>query len=357
MVGDTPPPRTSRRPQAAYGAILVLVAVPAALLPLLVLPRVPPIVGTGPYLVGVRDLSLTASTGSRPIPVRLWFPGEPEADLRPLPESDSLGSFEVALARELIGQPWGHAVRGVTRATVHASTPMRLLSSRREFPVVVLARPKGNLLLMRRLAVALASHGFVVVDPGARDPSIATLPWAMHDPTGAEHDSALQEAQALIEALRAIADVESGDPLAGRLLVDRVGWVGVGPSVAAGRSLAAAGPVAALVSIGAEAAGLSSLDAPPELRLEQVGAPTTAGGEMIRTAMPGSLPLDFTDLARWSPLLLRQAGRGGFIPAARMESWMQGWAATFFGVHLTGLPADSLRALSSRFPGTTVSLP
>ncbi len=362
MVGDIPPPGDSRWPLVIYGMALVVLAVPAGLLALVVLPRVPPIVGTGPFMVGVRDVVIADSTGAdslagRQVPVRLWFPGEPESDLRPLGPPDSVEVLEAALAEQLFGRPWGRVVRGVTRARVGASTPMRLSSSRRDFPVVILARPDGNPILFRRLAVHLASHGFLVAEPVGQERGLGSLPWAA-DASGAPGGPAdVGAAESLVAGLRALGTPGSGDRLAGRLQLEQFGWVGVGPAVRTGRQLAAVGTVAALVAIGAAGPSSGELDAPPELLLEELGAPTIAGGATIRTAMPGAQPIDFTDLAWWSPFLLRRAGSGGFVPAARMEAWIQGWTTAFLGVHLAAVPGDSLRALASRFPGTTVSLP
>ena len=212
-------------------------------------------------------------------------------------------------------------------------------------------------MLLQRLAVSLASHGYVVVEPQGNE----ALPILRFDAgsvgIAAQRDDLVQEGRSLLAGLRAVAAVGSGDPLAGRLVVDQVGWVGLGAWVEAGRALAATGDVVALVAIAAEADLPATIDGPAELRLERVGAPTAAGGTTIRTAMPGARSLDFTDLGRWSPLILRWAGRGGFVAAARMEAWIQGWSVAFLGVHLEGVPLDSLRALPSRFPGTTVSFP
>jgi len=363
MVGDIPAPASTRLPTVAYGAVLILLALPASLLPILLLPRVPPIEGSGPYLVGTRTLRLVDSISAVPdevppqVHVRLWYPGEPAPDLRPLERPAGLDSLERALAGDLLGRPWGLAVRGVTRAAVHAFAPMRLLTKQREFPVVVLSHPPGNPLLLRRLAVNLASHGFMVVEP-LGDEAVPVHPSDAPEVGGAPKGEPIgRRGDALLAGLRAVASVGSGDPLAGRLAVDQVGWVGLGSGVEAGRALAATGEVVALVAIASGEDPPPRIDGPAELRLEQVGAPAAAGGGTIRTAMLGAMPLDFTDLARWSPLLLRWSGRGGFVAAARMEAWIQAWSVTFLGVHLGTLPFDSLRALPPRFPGTAVSFP
>lgn len=348
MIGDLPPPATSRLPQLIFVVLLVGVVLPAILLPLVVLPRVVPIEGSGPHQVGIRDLVLEDTTDGAPAgvqrsrPIRVWLPGEPEADLQRAGLAPEVVALEPFLADSLLGRRWGWTVRGVTRAALVAQAPMRLLTKQRDFPVVIVSLPEPwSPVLLRRLAVELASHGFVVAEavppvPGSTPAMDAWWTWTQ---------------------LRALAQVGSGDPYAGRLRTDQVGWVGIGATTGAGRILADSGTAAALVTLDPTDDSGAVLGGTPELRLEREGAPTAGGSRRIRTAMPGAMAIDFTDLARWSPWLLRQSGRGGWIAAARMEEWIQGWAAAFLGVHLVGLPADTLRALSSRFPGTTVSLP
>ena len=364
MVGDMPQPSTSRTPQVVYGVLLLVLVLPSAVLPLLLLPQVPPIAGSGPYQVGTRMLAVRDTGGVNAdsprdeVTARIWFPGEPQADQRAVGASPTEVAIEPALASALFGRPWGWTVRGVSRTPIRAFTPMRLLTKQREFPVVLVSHLEaGNPLPLRRVAVALASHGFVVVEPVLSGSFEASAIMEPGQHRAVPPATASEETWRVLEAIRSLAATGSGDPLAGRLRTDQVGWVGLGSAEAVGRALADSGAVVALVSLDPAEGSVPLLDGIPELRLERVGRPAAAGSRQMRTAMAGTMPIDFTDLGRWSPILLRQSGRGGWVPAARMEAWIQGWTLAFLGVHLTGLPTDSLRALSSRFPGTTISLP
>lgn len=354
VVGDVPASPPTRVHQAVYAGFALL-CVPVGFLPLVALPAATAIDGSGPHLVGTRLLALsgfadTASTGgSDTLRVRAWYPGEPEADLRPIRGGEDLRALEPALALHLAGRPWGWLVRSVTRPPVVASEPMRLLTRQREYPVVLVATPaRWQSLLLRRLTVELASRGFVVVE----------VPAPASDRSGpAEPSTDLPRLWRVIGGLRELAATSSGDGLAGRIRTSQVGWLELHGNGSAGRMLADSGAAVALVALDPLDDSRAELGGIPELRLEREGAPTAGGSARIRTAMPGALPIDFTDLARWSPWWLRRTGLGGWIAAARMEAWIEGWTTTFLGVHLAGLPTDSLEAQSSRHPGTMVSLP
>jgi len=377
MVGDLPPEPSRARRRLAGMLVLPLLVV-AIGIPTWLLPRVSPSTPTGPFPVGVVDLVESDPTSgseagqSRTLPIRVWYPGELEVNLSPAIRHRAPRELERDLAAALPGgvRPW--MLRGLTRARVEAWQEPRLSTRQRRYPVVILSHGlPGTPALLVRLAAELASQGVVVVVPEHVGGSLGTvLADGQHPPPptiglgqGAA-DSALwlegwaADGRRVLAAIRRWTAADSGGMFLGRLEVDRLGWVGQGIGGLTGEQLAGERSVSAVVMLDASPRGAGRLAGVPILavRGDRVQGEAACEPGPLCVVVPGAGPADFTDLARWSPVLLRRGGLGGDVSAGRMAALLQEWTVGFLGHHLLGKPVDVLTGLPARFPEARVGV-
>jgi len=376
MVGDIPAPGAALAARARrflqqsvlVGALLFWSAV--------VVPAFRSAPSSGRFPVGVVDFWWSDSSrtlpggGPRVIPVRVWYPGEREPGPQQEGRHRAPAALEADLAPRLgVGRrPW--VVRGLTRTAPAAFRQMRLSTSQRVYPVVVLSHDHGGSpALLAGLAAELASIGLVVVapehpggglgvvlpdgrhlpPPSPADPEVAARDW---------RDTWVGDGRALLAGINDLVRADPGGRFTGRLLLDRIAWVGQGLGAEAGAVLAGSGLVHVLVG----------LDLPPQAMKDRIGVPQmriirataglgsgTSAPEVPTVAVPGAREADFTDLVRWSPILLRRAGVGGAVDAAGMEALVRRWTVAFLSVHLLGGDPGDLSRLAGQFPWAQVS--
>lgn len=319
MVGDVPSalPSIAARLRRLGGAAGLIVA--ALLPPLWLLPRAPEFGPSGPYRVGVTDLYLadSARTGlggsAWLLPLRLWYPAEPDPRPRRAARHRAPAAFESDLAARLPGAQGGWIVRGLTRSALPLIAEPRLSTRQRQWPVVVLSHGvPGSPALLATLATELASHGFVVATPEHVGASLGTvLPDERYVPPrpegwevavdGAWLEQYAADGRLVREGLRALAAADSSGRFTGRLAVDSLAWVGSG--------------------VAATAAACE-------------------GSAATCVAWDGGRPAEVTDLEWWSPPLLQWAGLGGSLPPRQAQARVHGAVLRFLQAWLRHEPAD-----------------
>lgn len=319
MVGDVPAPALGARARLLPFVSALGLTVPVLAVPFWLLPRAPGFVPSGPHQVGVTDLYLADSSRAGPggspwmLPLRLWYPAEPDPRPRRAARHRALTAFESDLAARLPGArgPW--VVRGLTRSALPLIAEPRLSTRQRQWPVVVLSHGvPGSPALLATLATALASQGFVVATPEHPGASLGTvLPDEAYIPPRVsgwdiEWDAAwlaqyAADGRLVREGLRALAAADSGGRFTGRLAVDSLAWVG--PAVAATAAAC------------------------------EGSAATCVAWEDGRSA-------DLTDLVWWSPPLLRWAGLGGAVPPRQAQARVHGAVMEFLQAWLRHGPAE-----------------
>ncbi len=374
MVGDIPAPGIALAARVRRFLLPAVVAAALVLWSAVVLPasRISP--SSGRFPVGVVDTAWTDSTrglpdgGVRIIPVRLWYPGEREPGLERAGRHRAPAALELDLAPRLgIGRrPW--AVRGLTRSAPTAFRQMRLSTSQRTYPVVVLSHGHGGSpALLAGLAAELASAGYVVVAPEHPGGGLGVvLPDGRHlsppaDPdTGGSggdwRDAWIGDGRVVLSGIAGLTGSGSSGRFTGRLELDRVAWVGQGRGAEAGAALAESGPFRALVEL--DPIGPVQGGGLPRLRIVRGDAAADQSDTpppVVSVRVPGAREADFTDLARWSPFLLRRAGLGGAVDAAGMESLVRRWTVAFLAVHLGDEDPRELPRLAGQFPWAAVS--
>jgi hypothetical protein len=310
-VGATPPTARRLRDRLVPLGMAVVLVLPAAWVPSALLPRVPAFHPSGTFLIGVDDrtwpdsAALAAGVPGPVVPVRIWFPAEPAPRPSRARRHRDMDLFEQDLAGLLPGPGQRWVVRSLTRAPLPLALDMRLSTRQREFPVVLLSHGyPGSPALHATLATELASHGYVVASPehaagalGLRLPDESHLP-ATAGAFGVAAPAAWPaqvraDMHATLLLLESLNTAGTGGRYAGRLLLDEVALVaeGEGGGVVGDTVL----PVALTVSLGD---GVIT---------------TTLGSGTTRAEVAEARTLDLTDLAWWSPRLLRRAGLGGHV--------------------------------------------
>lgn len=351
--GITGPPADPPAPRVrilAVAFVLPLVAAAIAL-PAWLLPRVPPAVLTGPFPVGATDQVWTdssrtdASGQPRRLPIRLWLPAEAAPDPGVTPRHPDPDQLERDLVAALPGShgPW--IVRALTRAADPVAANARLSTRQRQFPVLILDHGlPGAPALLAGLAAELASHGYLVVAPAHPGWTLGTAP--SPEPPIVWGEEPAREAAALtdwladgrfvLDQIRRMAGTDAPPTdlrLAGRLLVERIAWVGQGIGGLAGATLAADSGLAALVWLDPPDGFEQAPRSVPELVVTGSQVPGTDAGRQAVT-LPGAGPADFTDLARWSPVLLRRHGLGGRVGAAEASERIRSAVVAFLSEHI-----------------------
>ncbi len=371
LVGGDPPAGSKRGSRVAALVLALALAVPVIALPAWILPRTAPFVPGGPFMVGVLDItwadsSRVSATGEpHLLPVRLWYPAETVSRPARAERHRAMDLFEGDLATLLPGRrgPW--IVRGLTRAPLPVYADARLATRQRDYPVVILSHGvPGSPALLATLAAELASQGMVVAAPEHLGASLGSvLPGEGHRPprvtalTGpvdtAEWEVlAAADGRAVLSALRSLALADSADRFTGRLRLDAVGWVGQAIGARAGEILAAEGSIAVLVALDPLPVTAGAGGGVPVLRFDRGGdsLPTPVDGGVVAVEVPDAELADFSDLATWSPFLLRRAGLGGRVDAIEVRRAIHALAAAFLSSHLRREPGD-LRGLAASLPG------
>lgn len=377
MVGDVPLPARTRLARFAPATLGLLFVLPAVALPAWLLPRAPAFVPGGSFLVGVSDVTWADSTRREPdsqphlVPVRLWFPAEPAPKPRRARRHRAMTAFESDLAVLLPGQrgPW--IVRGLTRAPIPIFADMRLATRQRSYPVVILSHGvPGSPALLATLASELASRGYVVASPehlgaslgsvlpdGRYVPArVASLEPGSTDPAWATLAAA--DGRAVLAGLEMLAGGDPAGRFTGRLQLDEVGWVGQGSGAQAGALLAGEGLISALVAL--DPIGDVSLGEQETAVLvigrDGTGPRSGAGDAVFEVAIPGAGLADFSDLAWWSPPLLRRAGWGGTVPPRDAQAAIHRLTVAFLGARMRNEPAN-LRGLVDSLSGVRLAGP
>lgn len=354
MIGDIPPPGRSRSWVVRLVLLFFLIIVPAVLVPAILLPAVPTVTSSGPFPVGAMDTVLVDSDrdgAGRRLRVRLWYPAELDGRMGTIPRhpQPALLEQELGSALGLAGAPW--MLRGISRGKLRTAASPRLSTRQRSYPAVILSHGlPGAAALLAELAMALASEGYVVMAPdhaggswGTAFDDGTTVPVQV---TGLQAGSAElqhwlsvweQDGRFLVDALHQMRAPTSGHFLSGRLLGEEIGWVGQGLGGVAGRSLATEGAFAAVVVLDPPAGLPAGGGQVPVLLLGRDPLRVGSGG-VVTATMPGADLADFSDLARWSPLLLRRSAIGGRVPADRMATWIRQATLEFLERHLPNVP-------------------
>ncbi len=371
MVGDLPPLRLLRA-RLISGAVGLALAVVMLLPPTLLLPRVPAFSPSGPFLVGVVDMTWPGTSGTLPdaqpalLPVRLWFPAEPSSKPRRTSRHRAQATFEHDLAERLPGGRGSWIVRGLTRAPLPIYTEMRLATRQRSYPVVILSHGNpGSPALLATLAIELASHGFVVATPEHLGASLGSvLPDGSFVPAEAESFLAnapartaqiTSDARATIAGLRALAAADSAGSFTARLRVDSIVFVGQGSSALAGAVLAEEGLVTGLVALDPPEGSSGPCGGRPVVSIARAsGTMRGCQADRIEVVAPGAGPADFSDLAWWSPVLLRRAGLGGTVNAEELQQAVHQLTAAALRAWMHHEPAD-LRGLAESLPGVRLA--
>jgi hypothetical protein len=371
LVGEAAPQGPNRWARVVPLVLALALVAPVIAVPAWILPRTAAFLPGGPFMAGVVDVTwvdssrVSATGGPYLLPVRLWYPAETVSRPTRAERHRAMDWFEDDLAQLLPGRrgPW--IVRGLTRAPLPIFTDVRLATRQRDYPVVILSHGvPGSPALLATLATELASQGIVVAAPehlggslgsvlpgdGPRPPRATTLTGA---PIPAEWGVlAAADGRAVLSGLRGIALADSANRFSGRLRLDAVGWVGQGSGARAGEILAAEGLIAALVSLDPLAADAGGVAGVPVLRIDRGGdrPPARLDGGVVAIEVPQAGAADFTDLATWSPFLLRRAGLGGRVDAIDVRRAIHALAVAFLSAHLRHEPAD-LRGLADSLPG------
>lgn len=371
MIGDLPPLR-SLRARLISGAVGLALAVVVILPPTLLLPRPPAFAPSGPFLVGVVDMTWPDTsrtlTDTQPalLPVRLWFPAEPTSKPRRASRHRAQATFEHDLAERLPGRrgPW--IVRGLTRAPLPIHTEMRLATRQRSYPVVILSHGNpGSPALLATLATELASFGFVVATPEHLGASLGSvLPDGTFVPaesesflanTAARTTQDIADVRATLAGLRALAAADSAGRFTARLRVDSIVFVGQGSSALAGAALAEEGLVTALVALDPPEGSTATCGGRPVVSIARAdGTLKGCEADRIEVIAPDAGPADFSDLAWWSPLLLRRAGLGGSVKAEELQQAVHQLTTAALRAWMHHEPAD-LRGLAESLPGVRLS--
>lgn len=367
MVGDAPALRSI--PARLMTGALDLALVTLALLPAtLVLPRSPAFAPGGPFLVGVVDMTWADTSRTHPdaspfvFPVRLWFPAEPAPDPRRAQRHRALEAFEHDLAERLPGGrgPW--IVRGLTQAPLPIYADMRLSTRQRDYPVVILSHGSlGSPALLATLATELASHGFVVATPEYLGASLGSvLPDGRYVPAAASSflaespahaAQATADGRATIAGLRALTARDSAGRFIGRLRVDSIAWVGQGSGALAGAALAEEGLVIGIVALDPPEGSTFTCGGRPAVTIARTSSVMPGcDANRLEVIAPGAGPADFTDLAWWSPVLLRRAELGGAVSAREMQQAIHQLTTSALRAWMRHEPAD-LRGLVESLPG------
>lgn len=291
-------------PRRRRGLVLAVLVAPVALLPTWLLPRAPALRPAGPYQVGVRDvvfrdpLQVGPRGEPRMLPVRFWYPGEPEPDPTAARRLADPRPLERRLTDALL-PGWGPWVmRGLTRAPIAAAQEARLSTRQRGYRAVVLLYPRpGDPGLVAGLAMGLASRGFVVVVPDLSAAAPETI------------DIDIRLVQRGVERLAAPT---SEGWLAGRVDTVRAGWVAVRVDPF---SLDEDGATPALLAgtgaLGGDGAPLGSVWS--RLVMVTAGVPGDVPPDTEVVPLADAGPADLIDLRWWSPPLLRWTGRSGRV--------------------------------------------
>lgn len=371
MIGDLPPLR-SLRARVISGAVGLALAVVVVLPPTFLLPRPPAFVPSGPFQVGVVDMTWPDTsrtlTDTQPalLPVRLWFPAEPSSKPRRASRHRAQATFEHDLAERLPGGrgPW--ILRGMTRAPLPIYSDMRLATRQRSYPAVILSHGNpGSPALLATLATELASHGFVVATPEHLGASLGSvLPDGTFIPAEAESFLAntpartaqdIADVRATITGLRALAAVDTAGRFTARLRVDSIVFVGQGSSALAGAALAAQGLVTGLIALDPPEGSSATCGGRPVVSIARAaGTLNGCQTDRIEVIAPSARPADFTDLAWWSPVLLRRAGLGGTVNAGEMQQAAHQLTTAALRAWMHNEPAD-LRGLAESLPGVRLA--
>jgi len=376
MVGDIPAPGAAMAARARRFLLQSVLVAALLFWSAIVVPASRSAPSSGRFPVGVVDLCWTDSTrtlpgaGPRAIPVRVWYPGEREPGLQPEGRHRASAALEADLAPRLgVGRrPW--VVRGLTRTAPAAFRQMRLSTSQRGYPVVVLSHGHGGSpALLAGLAAELASTGLVVVAPEHPGGGLGVVlpdgrhlsPPAPADPGAAARDwrdTWVGDGRVVLAGIGGLVRADPDGRFTGRLVLDRVAWVGQGLGSEAGAVLARSGQVHVLVGLDPPTQAEEVRIGVPQMQIIRATADLGSGAsasEVPTVAVPGAREADFTDLVRWSPFLLRRAGVGGAVDAAGMEALVRRWTVAFLSVQLLGRDPGELSRLAGQFPWARVS--
>ena len=148
---------------------------------------------------------------------------------------------------------------------------------------------------------------------------------------------------------------DSAGRFTARLRVDSIVFVGQGSSALAGAALAEEGLVTGLVMLDPPEGSSATCGGRPLLTIARIsGTMSGCEADRIEVIAPGAGPADFTDLAWWSPVLLRRAGLGGTVNAGEMQQAVHRLTATALRAWMHHEPAD-LRGLAESLPGVRLA--
>jgi dienelactone hydrolase len=365
------PPRTGRKRWWAIAALAVAGGLVGWVLPVPSLPAPPGDLPVGTTVVALTDTDRPAGygpdpTGPRQLVAQLWYPADPDAPVEPAPWVPAGRAFGRAAASwlELPSFALDH-VRLVSSHATHDAAPADDAS----FPVVVYAHGWGGFRAVQAdLAQALASRGYVVAALDHTHASVATQlpdgevvpidPAAL--PSGAPPDVYDAAATRLVETFAADLDflldrLEAGavPSLAGRLALERVGFVGHSTGGGAAVARCADEPRCAAV-VGydpwvepvADAAIGDGLEVPllslrsqewvgndNDARLRRLHAASSGVSGLLSIA--GTTHRDVTVLPQLTPLS-GVVGLSGDTPTARTHRIVTAWTTRFLDAHLRG---------------------
>ncbi len=392
-------------------ATLIVVTIPTMLFPRITYQR-----PTGPFAVGVRseywvdssraELFTPEPNDFRRLLVEIWYPADPGKDARRVrshPHPDALAAGLVAWAP--VKFP-AFLFRSMGSGLTWAWADQPMSGAERSFPLLVFSHGFGGTRVQNGFEMAeLASHGYIIASVEHTwnatgtvfpDGSVAGMDRASAAVLSSDSNSVrivnvwAADGRFVVDRMFALDRADSRQMLSGRIDTTRVGYFGHSFGGATAAQVMSLDPrVLAGINMDGYLAGTAwingldraflqfrsdSLDVErlPEEQLKAAGtsreqlrtlildwdtrtAAVVRGGGM-QVHLRGTGHMNYSDMALWSPMLMRMSMQAGPIAPRRAHAVISEITLAWFDRHLKGKAAPILDDLESRFPEAEVTI-